>query len=207
MITKAKRQATLFGVHEDAWLGALSASPASDRLLAKLPTIGTDLLLRGKTGEIDPSIARELGSILLAIRRGEPANKLFRQDKRTKPKRDGFNVAFVYWYIRACAERLADDSEALAVVKSNPLLKAPAAAASVRKLAQKNRARVFKEMEGKGRAQLGERFLWAFPGWPINADGAPSAPVLAFLRAHEVDPAKVARLREYLRLKSPHARG
>ena len=109
-------------------------------------------------------------------------------------------------YLRACNEQPFDDGEAIAVIQGSKALAAPSkslAKTTIKKIAQEHRDEVFRAMDGKGRAQLGEQFLWAFPGWRLRQDGTPDEAILAFMRAHEVDAGKIGALRAYIRKKSP----
>ena len=172
--------------------------------MAALPRISAELLVRGqlspKLPEFpDASVLRELGTILHNIQCGVDARKLFRQDKRTKPTKDGSRLAFVYYYMRACAPDFSETA-ALACIKASQQLNAPKADASIKKTAQLHRDETLKALAKMSAAEAGEMLLiYAF-----NYDLA------AWREEWRITPAKVDGLREYLRRKTerePRQRG
>lgn len=84
----------------------------------------------------------ELGSLLGRIANGEDARKVFGQDKRTKPRKDGEHQvrALAYWSVRArnppASDKNAIDLALMIVQNSKPLT-----ATTVRKYAQRHRLR------------------------------------------------------------------
>lgn len=90
--------------------------------MEELPRISNALrilqLNRNALSDIDAGLLCELGSILMSILRGVPAGELFRQNERTKPERDWWNLAVVYYFVRACSDDVTDDSDAIAQVKA-----------------------------------------------------------------------------------------
>jgi hypothetical protein len=134
--------------------GELDHVPASDELMEALPHISSVLRLLevnlASIGEIDPKLLCELGSLLASILRGVPANKLFRQDERTKPKKDWSNLAVAYYFLRACAEDVTDDSNAIATVKAAETLGAPNSDELIRKSVRAFRLSVLNALEENG---------------------------------------------------------
>jgi len=161
---------------------------------------------------------KELGSILHAVSRGEPAHKLFRQHEKTKPTVDRFGVALVYWYVRACTgdADLAVRKAAVAQWQANRTgAEKPLAKASVLKVAQEHRDAVFEMLEGNPAGATDRARIYmcnARQQWVLfhrNGDVAQgklspqeAAEVTELLR-FKLTAKKVAGLREYLRRKSP----
>jgi hypothetical protein len=213
---------TLFGVPLSAFAGVLLPTPlASDRLLAALPQLGVTLMVRGgKLDDVDPELLRELGRLVVAIAQGKPADRLFRQNENTKPRREnGFKIAFVYYYMRACSDDIDDDSVALAQVKAAKSLDPPKSDASVKKIAQRHRVKVLDLMQQKSPAELGEIMIH-FTCSPeqlialnLSVVGKGSAgekrdaeQLLDHWKQRELTQEKMSRLLEYLKKKSPHIR-
>lgn len=189
---------------------------ASDRLLAALPSISAAMMTG--TPVASAELLRELGWLLQAISRGEPANKLFRQHERRKPKEDRTGVALVYYYVWACTDD--DDHAADKAARAHSFgtrtgAEKPLSGPSVRKIAQKHRNAVLRVLEqypneAAERARIylcNPRQLHVL----LNKNGditqgkltAQEATELRELMQYKLTPEKVARLREYLRKKSP----
>jgi hypothetical protein len=189
---------------------------ASDRLLAALPAISAAMLTGTPLASLE--LLRELGSLLYAISRGEPADRLFRQHKRSKPKADRTGVALVYYYVWACTDDAAVAIDRAARAHSfgkRTGSEKPLSKASVRKLAQKYRRAALclleqRPNEAATRARIylcNPRQLYVL----LNKGGdvtqgrlsAQEAAELQELARYKLTAEKVARLREYLRKKSP----
>ena len=175
---------------------------ASPRLMAELPNISAGLITNGKLPQLDTTLLRELGIILHNAQCGVDARKLFRQDERTKPRKDRFNLAFAYWYMRASSDDLADDSHAIAFVKKVEPLSTP----RIKKIAQLYRPRVFKQMTGRSEAELGETFtlcIGVFAELMLAPESSEARLLFDSMKQKPVDADRVEKLREYLRKKSP----
>lgn len=175
---------------------------ASARLMTELPHISTGLIVNGELPQLDPMLLRELGMILHNVQCGVDARKLFLQDKRTKPRKDRFNLAFAYWYVRARSDDLADDSDAIAFVEKIE----PLSASRIKKIAQQYRPRVFKQMTGRSEAELCEAFticIGAFAALMFAPESSEARLLFDSMKQKPVDADRVEKLREYLRRKSP----
>jgi hypothetical protein len=201
--------------------------PASDLLLRRLPFITAALAsettaaafeqLR-QVGTVDPELLRELASLLHAISRGEPANKLFRQNEKTKPKQNRSGVALVYYYVLACT----NDAD-LAVKKAARAhsfgqrtgAERPFAKEYVKKVAQKHRDAALAYLEKKpvDAAETARSYMCNSRQMYVllykNGDvtqgklSPQEATEVTELLKYSLTAEKVSRLREYLRKKSP----
>lgn len=199
---------------------------ASPRLMAELPRISSELLVTGlfapntgRLGSVDAAVLRELGAILHNVQCGADARKLFQQDKRTKPKKNGSALAFVYYYMRACSPDFSE-SQALEKIKAAERLGAPRSDASIRKTAQRHRDKTLDLLESMSRAKAGEMMVlytadttqMALLGRYLTSDSfTPDEDrelqqLFSYWRKWELTPDKVAGLRKYLKKKSPHIR-
>ncbi|HEY4771569.1 MAG TPA: hypothetical protein VIH50_00930 [Steroidobacteraceae bacterium] len=203
---------------------ALGHPPASDRLLKALPAIAYELesgRARRESALVpkpDRAVLRELGLILFAIRRGESASRLFRQNERTKPKQENYGaIAIVYWYWFACTGK-AD--AALKKVQAATRLRAPASAATIKKIAQRFRDStldLLKQAEKLNDDGFSLQLLIYELTRPISADArvipeevAHDAAIDAMLgqarSVQRLSKENLAALREYLRKKSPRTK-
>lgn len=190
--------------------------PASKRLLAALPGIGATIA----TGKIavNPELLQELGLLLIAISRGEPAHKLFRQNERRKPKEDRAGVALVYYYVWACTGDAALAIEKAARAHSfgeRTGTEKPFTKPYVRKVAQKYRNAVLRLLEQqpdetaeRARIYLCNRkqlFVLLYKNGDVTQGklSPQEAAEVQELMQYKLTPGKVATLREYLRKKSP----
>ena len=85
---------------------------------------------------------RELGTLLERIANGEDARKVFAQDKRTKPRKDGEHTlrALAYWAARA-RNPPANDRKAIELATRIVPNSKPLTAPTIRKYAQRHRMR------------------------------------------------------------------
>jgi hypothetical protein len=188
-----------------------------------LPRLALALRLTGKfEAKTDPALVRELGEILSAIRAGQPAGKVFRQNEGAKPKRTNtYDLAVLYYYTLACSKDPANYKEAIAAVKAATDLQPPRSGETIRKYAQRHRIKVLQYLTASAEEPqaAGCVRLWiygilhpegideAYSGDPEH-DADFDAGTEAALRelvnkaVKPLRPAGVKKLREYLDMKS-----
>jgi hypothetical protein len=155
---------------------------------------------------------RELGDLLAAIHRGDPANLVFRQNEKRKPKRDtGFDhaICYVYMYTLACGPIVElDYAGALAAVRDAVGLQPPRATATINDIVKKHRKDVLEYFTKAEASSVGRHSLrltmYAFSrAWPPGTPESGEGSVLDRIDAIPLIPGgHIDALREYFRKKT-----